>query len=398
MILKASRLRDLGFGTTEKQITHCVPVSHSHLILEMTSLLSTNSPAPSLSSSSPGMDEVLTGVRYIMEISVAAQDTKLLDIISILTTQAEKIEERDQSIIIMQSKLDSQQAIMEEIRSEQRQLMSAVASFLENNAQHASAVLPPPVISRTPEPMTPAGNPERSPIAISVPELPSSQATPTPAFHPSSYRNSIPVARASLRTATIDDRWRAPKCYVKTQRGGQLRRHGAFYGTPDWSTMTAISGGVPDSGAPPPSPPTSPQIQEVISTAGNSRADSDVHIPVEVTQEIDVASDAVKAAVSNEGDRVSDASSLNSCKRCRDPDEQEARKAANRMDISSIVHTTPDGSSPSISSFCSTGPGGGSDRDGPPKRRRVSQDIVDSVAVSDTKRLIRRSSRRAIPR
>jgi hypothetical protein len=52
------------------------------------------------------MDEVLAGVRYIMEISVAAQDAKILDIISILTTQAEKIKERDQSIIAMQSKLE----------------------------------------------------------------------------------------------------------------------------------------------------------------------------------------------------------------------------------------------------------------------------------------------------
>ncbi|KAG1886788.1 hypothetical protein F4604DRAFT_1951374 [Suillus subluteus] len=304
----------------------------------------------------------------------------------------------------MQSKLDAQQAIMEEIRSEQRQLISAVASFMESNAQDASAVLTPPVILGTPEPVTPAVNPERSPSAISVPELPSSQATPTPAFHPSSYHNSIPVAHASLRTATADDRWRAPKRYIKTQRGGQLRRQGAFYGTPDWSTMTAISGGVPDCGVPPPSPPAGPQIQEeVISTAGNSHAD--VHTLVEVTQEIDAAADAVKAAVRNEGNRASDASSMgrNSCKRCRDPDEQEARKTANRMNISSIVHTTPDGSSPSISfSFCSTGPGpdrsGGSDCDGPPKRRRVSQDVIDFDAVSDTKRPIRRSSRRAIPR
>jgi hypothetical protein len=51
------------------------------------------------------MDEVLTGVRYIKETSVA-QDAKLLDIISILATQAEQIKERDQSIIIMQSKLE----------------------------------------------------------------------------------------------------------------------------------------------------------------------------------------------------------------------------------------------------------------------------------------------------
>ncbi|KAG1778771.1 hypothetical protein EV702DRAFT_1091844 [Suillus placidus] len=369
----------------------------------MSSLSSTDSSAPTLSSLSPNMDEVLTGVRYIMDNSVA-QDAKLLDIISLLATQAEQIKERDQSIVIMQSKLDSQQAIMEEIRSEQRQLISAVASFMESNAQHtqdASAVLSPPVILETPEPATPAANPERSPSAISVPELPSFQATPTPNFHPSLYRNSIPVAHAKLRAATADNRWRAPKHYIKTQQGGQLRRQGAFYGTPDWSTMTAISGGVPDSGAPP-SPPASPQIQEeVISTAGNSRAD--VHTPVEVTQETDAAADAVKVAVSNEGDRASFTSSRNSCKRCRDPDEQEARrKTANRMDISSIVHTAPDGSSPSLLfSFCSTGPdparGSGSDCDGPPKRRRVSQGIIDSDAVS-TKHPIRRSSRRAIPR
>lgn len=348
------------------------------------------------------MDEVLTGVRYIMEISVA-QDAKLLDIISTLATQAEQIKERDQSIVIMQSKLDSQQAIMEEIRSEQRQLISAVASLLESNAQHtqdASAVLFPPVILETPEPVTPAANPERSPSAISVPQLPSFQATPTPIFHPSSYRNSIPVAHSKLRTAAADNRWRAPKHYIKTQQGGQLRRQGAFYGTPDWSTMTAISGGIPDSGAPP-SPPASPQIEEVISTVGNSRAD--VHTSVEVTQETDAAVDAVKAAVSNESDRASFASSRDSCKRCRDPDEQEARKTANRMDISSIVHTAPDGSSPSVLfSFCSTGPdparGSGSDSDGPPKRRRVSQGIIDSDAVPDTKHPIRRSPRRAVPR
>jgi hypothetical protein len=343
------------------------------------------------------MDEVLAGVRYIMEISVAAQDAKILDIISILTTQAEKIKERDQSIVDMQSKLDSQQIILEEIRLEQQQLISAVASILENNAQQASAVLSPPVILKMPEPVTPAANPERSPSAFSVPDLPSSQATPTRAFHPSSYCDSILVSHADSRAPTADDRWEAPKHYVKTQRGGRLRRQGAFYGTPDWSTMAAISGGVSDSGVPP-SPSAGPQNQEeVISTAGDSR--TDVHTPVEVTQEISVVAHAMRAAVSNKGDRASDASFRTSCKRCRDPVEQEARKTANRMNVSSIVHTTPDGSSPSVSfSFSSTGPdsvqSGGSDSDGPPKRRRVSQDIVDSDAVSDMKRTIRRSPRR----
>ncbi|KAG1732123.1 hypothetical protein EDB19DRAFT_1297171 [Suillus lakei] len=359
----------------------------------MTSLSSTDSSAPSLSSLSPDMAEVLAGVRYIMEISVA-QDTKLLDIVSILATQAEKIKERDQSIMIMQSKLDSQQAIIEEIRSEQRQLTSAITSLLESNAQRAqdvSAVLTPPVIRETPEPTTPAANPERSPSAISVPELPTSQATPTPAFHPSSY--SLPGAHVDLGTATADDPWRAPKHYIKTQRGGQLRRQGAFYGTPNWSAMTAVSGGVADSSASPPSPPASPKIQEdVIPTAGNSRA---------AAQETDAAAEAMKAAASDEGDRASDASSRRSRKRCRDPDDQEARKVPNPMDLSRIIHTAPDGPSP-LFSFCYTGPsparGGGFNRDGPPKRRRVSQDAVESDAVSDSKCPPRRSSRRAMPR
>lgn len=229
---------------------------------------------------------------------------------------------------------------MEQILSEQRQLISAVASFSKSNAQHASVALSPPVILETPEPKTPAANPERSPSTFSVPELPSSQTTPTPACLPS-YRNSIPVAHADLRAATADDRWKAPQHYMKTQRGGQLRRQGAFYRTPDWSTMTAISSAVPDSGAPPPSSPESLQTQEeVISTAGKSRAD--VRAPVEVEQETDAAVDVVKAAISIKGDRVFDASSRSSCKRCRDPDEQEARKAAKRMNISSIVRCSPE--------------------------------------------------------
>jgi hypothetical protein len=354
----------------------------------------------------------------------------------------------------------------------------------------------------TPEPVTPAVNPERSPSAFSVPKLPSTQSTPTPACLPSSYRSSIPVAYANLRAATADNRWKAPQHYINTQRGGQLRRQGAFYGTPDWSTMTEISSAVPDSGAPLPSPPASPPIEEVISTVGNSRGGqlrrqgafyvtpdcstmtaissavpdsgaplpsppasppieevistvgnsrggqlrrqgafygtpdcstmtaissavpdsgaplpsppasplieevistvgnsrADVHTPVKVTQETDAAADAVEATISNKGDKVSDASSRNSCKRCRDPDEQEARKTANRMNISSIVHTAPDESSPSgLFSFC-TGPsparGDSSNRDDPPKRRRTSRDIVESDVVSDAKRPVRRSSRR----
>jgi hypothetical protein len=136
--------------------------------------------------------------------------------------------------------------------------------------------------------------------------------------------------------------------------------------------MTAISSAVPNSGAPPPSSPASLQTQEeVTSTAGKSRAD--VRAPVKVEQETDEAAvDAVKAAVSTKGDRVFDASSRhgNSCKRCRDPDEQEACKAANRMNISSIVHTAPDA---------------------PSKRRRVSRDIVESDAVSEVMCPVRRS-------
>lgn len=355
--------------------------------------LSTDSSTPSLSSSSLDADEVLTAVRYITE----AQDAKFLNIISTLAAQAEKAKERDQSIIAVQSKLDSQQDIMEDIRSEQQQLISAVTSLLKRNTQYASPS--PSVIFGTPEPVTPASNLERSLSTFSVPKLPSYQATPTPAFHPSSHRSTTPVAHANLRTAIADDRWKAPKCYIKAQRGSQLRRQGAFYDTPNWSTMTAISDSVPNSGTPLPSPPVTPEIQEVSSAAGDSRAD--VHTPVEVNEELDAAADAMKTR--NEGDRASVTSPRSSCKRCRDPDEQEARKTANRMDISSIVHTALKGSSPSISfSFCSTGSGsvrgGGSDRDGPPKRRRVSRDIVDSDAVSDTKRLIRRSSRRVMPR
>lgn len=367
-------------------------------IMEMTSHLSTDSSAPSLLSSSHRMNELLTGLQRIIETS-NPQGEKLLFILSILVMQTKQIKKRDQAIIVLRSQLDSQQAIMEQIRSEQQLLKSAVTSFFESNAQRASAALPPPVILETPEPKTPAANPERPPSAPSVPELPSSQTTPTPASLPS-YRNSIPVAHADLRAATADNRWKTPQHYMKTQRGGQLRRQGAFYGTPDWSTMTAISSAVPGSGARPPSPPASPQTQEVVvtseSTAGKSRAD--VRAPVEVEQETDAAVDAVKAAVSSKGDRASDASSRNSCKRCRDPDEQEARKAANRMNISSIVHTAPDKSSPSgLLPFC-TGPsparGDVSNRDDPSKRRRVSRDIVESDAVSDVKRPVRRSPRR----
>ncbi|KIK40816.1 hypothetical protein CY34DRAFT_13454 [Suillus luteus UH-Slu-Lm8-n1] len=468
----------------------------------MTSLLSTDNSAPSSSSSPCDVDEVLTGLRHIKETS-DSQDKRLL---SNLVMQAEEVKQRDQSIISMQSKLDSQQAIMEQIRSEQQQLMSAVASFSESNAQNVSAELFPPVILETPEPKTPAANPERSPSVFSVPKLLPLQKTPTPTFFPS-YRNSIPVAHANLRVATADNRWKAPQHYMETQQGSQLRRQGAFYGTPDWGTMTVISSAVPDAppsspaspqtqdevtstagksradvrmlvevkhdlraaaadnqwkapqhymetqqggqlrrqgafyGTPdwgtmtvissavpyaPPSPPASPQTQdEVASTAGKSRADvrmlvevehdlraaaadnrwkapqhymetqqggqlrrqgafygtpdwgtmtvissavpdappsSDVRALMEVEQEADAAVDGVKAA-----------SSRNSCKRCRDPDEQDARKAANRMNISTIIHTAPDA---------------------PSKRRRVSRDIVESDAVSDVKRPVRRSPRR----
>lgn len=51
------------------------------------------------------MEGVLTGVRDIMELSVA-QDAKLLDILLMMSAQGEKTEERDQSITMMQSKLE----------------------------------------------------------------------------------------------------------------------------------------------------------------------------------------------------------------------------------------------------------------------------------------------------
>lgn len=51
------------------------------------------------------MLQVLAGVRHIMETSLA-QDSKLLEIVSILATQAEQIKVRDQSIMIMQSKIE----------------------------------------------------------------------------------------------------------------------------------------------------------------------------------------------------------------------------------------------------------------------------------------------------
>lgn len=71
----------------------------------MTPFLSTDTSSPSLSSLSPDMEGVLTGVRDIMELSVA-QDAKLLDILLMMSAQGEKTEERDQSITMMQSKLE----------------------------------------------------------------------------------------------------------------------------------------------------------------------------------------------------------------------------------------------------------------------------------------------------
>ncbi|KAG1740491.1 uncharacterized protein EDB91DRAFT_1248375 [Suillus paluster] len=359
----------------------------------MTSLVSTDSPAP-LSSLSPDMAQVLTGVRYIMEMNIT-QDTKLLDIIAILGAQASQLRERDQSIMIMQSKLDSQQAIMEEIRSEQRQLTAAVACFL-HRGQDVSVTLSPPASRETPEPVTPTATPETFPSAISVPELLASQPTPTDA-----RSDIIAAADTNLRTITVDDPWRAPEHYVKTQRGGELRRQGAFYGTPDWNSMTVAAGGVPDSGMPPFSPPASPKVQEeIIPAAGNTRAD--VRKTREAGQETEAAVIVLKAALSDDEESASNSSLRSSCKRCRDPKEQEARRTSNPMDIYRIVHDASHGSSPS-SLFSPSFPGPSPTQDdpsrgGPAKRRRLSQDIVESDAVFNTKRPTRRSPRRVTPK
>ncbi|KAG0706590.1 hypothetical protein DFH29DRAFT_900301 [Suillus ampliporus] len=352
----------------------------------MASLVSTDSPSPSLSSSSPDMTQVLTGIQYIMEMSVT-QDTKLLDIVSILSAQLAQIMERDQSIIIMQSKLDLQRAIIDDIRSEQRQLTSVLKSFLESHAQHAqdvSGTLPPGVAAGV------TGSPGGSLPNVIPPELLASQTT----SKPTSDTPSDAAAHVNSRTITIDDPWKAPEYYTKTQRGGELRRQGAFYGTPDWHAMTVVSGGAPDSRASPPSPPATPKVQEeIIPAAGNACAD--VHKTLEAGQE-------TEAAPSDDEDSTSDASLRSSCKRCRDLDEGEAHNTSNPMDISRIVHDAPDWSCPSLFSTSSPGLSPSrvdSNRDGPAKRRRLSQDIVGSDAVSDTKRLpTRRLPRRVTPK
>jgi len=65
----------------------------------MASLVFEDSFAPTLSF------QVLTGVRHIMETSLA-QNKVLQDIVTLLATQVEQMRQREQSIMIMQSKLE----------------------------------------------------------------------------------------------------------------------------------------------------------------------------------------------------------------------------------------------------------------------------------------------------
>lgn len=70
----------------------------------MTSLVSPDISA--IVSSIPGdMLEVLCGIRHLAETSVA-QNRNILDIFALLATQVEQIKERDQSIMVMQSKIE----------------------------------------------------------------------------------------------------------------------------------------------------------------------------------------------------------------------------------------------------------------------------------------------------
>ncbi|OAX40410.1 hypothetical protein K503DRAFT_864666 [Rhizopogon vinicolor AM-OR11-026] len=347
----------------------------------MTSLVSTDSFAI-LSSMPHDMIQVLTGVRHIMETSLA-QDSKLLDIISILATQAEQIKERDHSIMIMQSKIDSQQAIIEEIRSEQRLLTAAVASFSQSHAQDArdaSATLSPPDIRETPEPVSHAATPEKS------------QSTPKLVTNAPSDTTTDGVVHVKTTTAT-DDTWRIPECYAKTQRGGELRRQGAFYDTPDWHAMTVAAGDEPDSGVLPLSPPeNSITHEEIIHTLESARAD--VNRKLEARQKKDTAAIPSMAAASDDGDRASDTSPRSSAKRCREPDEQEVKRSPNPMDISSIIHDAPDGGSPPFLPDSSSSSGHCHVQDDGSKRRRLSTDIVESTVIPEKKRPTRKSPRR----
>ncbi|OJA16582.1 hypothetical protein AZE42_03850 [Rhizopogon vesiculosus] len=346
----------------------------------MTSLVATDSSAI-LSSMPHDMIQVLTGVRHIMETSLA-QDNKLLDIISILATQAEQIKERDHSIMIMQSKIDSQQAIIEEIRSEQRLLTAAVASFSQSHAQDArdaSVTLSPPDIRETPEPVSNAATPEKSPL--------------TPKLVSNAPSDTTTDGVAHVKATTTDDTWLIPECYAKTQRGGELRRHGAFYDTPDWHAMTVAAGDEPDSGVLPLSPPENSITHEEI-TRALENARTDVNRKLEARRKKDAAVIPSKAAASDDGDRASDTSPRSSAKRCREPDEQGVKRSPNPMDISSIIHDAPDGGSPSLLPDSSSSSGHCHVQDDGSKRRRLSTDIVESTVIPEKKRPTRKSPRR----
>jgi hypothetical protein len=300
--------------------------------------------------------------------------------------------------------LSSQQAIIEEIRLEQRVLTAAVASFSQSQTQDPrddSVTLSPPNIRETLQSVTYATTPERSGTSSTtlVPKRPASRWPPK---HVSSApSNTHSVAQASSSTTT-GDTWKIPECYAKTQRGGGLRRHGAFYDTPDWHAMTVAAGGVPDSGAPALSPPVKHRTQgEIITALRNARAE--VNRKLEARQKkTGAAASSEKAAMRDDGDAApdsaSDASPRSSSKRSREPDEQEAKKTSNPMDISSIVHDAPDGDSPLTLSPSSSGhypvPDDAPNGDGPTKRRRLSTGVVESPPVPERIRPTRRSSRR----
>jgi len=105
----------------------------------------------------------------------------------------------------------------------------------------------------------------------------------------------------------------------------------------------------------------------------------------------DTASDAENTA------SESDASHRSSSKRCREPDEQEARKSPNPMDISSIVNGVLDEGSPPLlspsSEHCPV-QDDGSNSGGHAKRRRLSTDVVEFPASPERKRPTRRSPHR----
>lgn len=277
-----------------------------------------------------------------------------------------------------QSIHSSQQAIIEEIRSEQRFLVSTVAA-LPKCQEHASdepVTLSPSDIRETPEPVTHnAATSEKSGTSPTVLllEQPASKQTTKHTSNALSYTADA-VAHVKSGTTTTNDTWRIPESYAKTQRGTRLRRHGAFYGTPDWHAMTVASGGVPDSGAPPPAPRTRSTTPEgIILALGKARAD--VKRNLEARKKKDVATVPAEAEASENEDTASesDASPRSSCKRCREPDEEEAKRSPNPMNISTIVNCALDGSAPLLSpsspGHCSV-QDDGFNSDGHAKRRR----------------------------